>query len=84
MLGSVVYVRGVFRAYVPTDGKWYLQKLEIAEIKNGFVPDEDTAAYRVRRRYRLVHGGNPQLNLIHYSRGQPLRTSPVTPCAPRT
>ncbi|KLO05741.1 hypothetical protein SCHPADRAFT_838959 [Schizopora paradoxa] len=52
------------------------RKLEIAEIKNGFVPDEDTAAYRVRRRYRLVQGGNPQLNLIHYSRGQPLPIMP--------
>jgi len=54
------------------------RKLEIAEIKNGFVPDEDTAAYRVRRRYRLVHGGNLQLNLVHYSRGQPV---PIVPSA---
>jgi len=66
------------------------RKLEIAEIKAGYVPDEDTAAYRVRRRYRLVQGGNPQLNLIHYSRGQlvaivpnfmnrPLRKYPLQP-----
>ena len=49
----------------------YLQELEIYEIKYGFVPDgTDPVAYRVRRRFRLAKGGYPQLQLVHYSRGQ--------------
>lgn len=43
------------------------------EVKYGFVPGVDNAAYRVRRRYRLLKGGHPQLVLIHYSRGQSMR-----------
>lgn len=44
--------------------------MEIAEIKFGFIPNHDQVAYRVRRRYRIIKGGHPQLILIHYSRGQ--------------
>ena len=41
------------------------------EIKYGFVPNSgDKLANRVRRRYRFVKGGHPQLILIHYTRGQ--------------
>ncbi|KAI5116751.1 hypothetical protein M0805_001609 [Coniferiporia weirii] len=60
------------------------RELEISEIKCGFIPDStDTSAYRVRRRFRLVKGGNPQLMLVHYSSGQAmqiisaLRSQPV-------
>lgn len=44
------------------------------EVKFGFVPGQDTTAYRVRRRFRLLKGGHLQLVLIHYSRGQPMGT----------
>ncbi|KAI0354838.1 hypothetical protein OH77DRAFT_1480872 [Trametes cingulata] len=46
------------------------RELEVSETKFGFIPGVDTTAFRVRRRYRLVKGGHPQLVLIHYSRGQ--------------
>ena len=52
------------------------KEMEVAEVKFGFIPTQDTAAYRVRRRYRLNKGGHPQLVLIHYSRGQPIREHP--------
>ena len=46
------------------------------EVKFGFIPNStDTTAWRVRRRYRMHKGGHPQLVLIHYSRGQAVRTS---------
>lgn len=47
--------------------------MEVAEVKFGFIPNQDASAYRVRRRYRLVKGGHPQLVLIHYTRGQSIR-----------
>ncbi|KIM43265.1 hypothetical protein M413DRAFT_399631 [Hebeloma cylindrosporum] len=60
------------------------RELEIQEIKFGFIPNsQDSTASRVRRRYRLHKGGNPQLVLVHYTRGpqtliQPnLMTQPV-------
>lgn len=44
------------------------------EIKSGFIPgSSDTAAWRVRRRFRMHKGGHPQLVLIQYARGQPMR-----------
>ena len=49
----------------------------MAEVKFGFIPGVDQVAYRIRRRYRLQKGGHPQLVLVHYSRGQPNRTSPT-------
>ncbi|KAJ3555780.1 hypothetical protein NM688_g2382 [Phlebia brevispora] len=52
------------------------RELEVLEIKFGFIPGHDQLAYRVRRRYRFVKGGHPQLVLIHYSRGQPM---PIIP-----
>lgn len=67
------------------------RELEVCEIKYGFIPDStDTAAYRVRRRFRLVRGGSPQLYLVHYFagqsmpiiptlRGQPVRQYPLRP-----
>lgn len=46
------------------------------EVKFGFIPNStDTTAWRVRRRYRMHKGGHPQLVLIHYGRGQPMRAS---------
>ncbi|EKM49832.1 uncharacterized protein PHACADRAFT_33381 [Phanerochaete carnosa HHB-10118-sp] len=52
------------------------RELEMTEVKFGFVPGHENVASRIRRRYRLVKGGNPQLILIHYSRGQAI---PVIP-----
>lgn len=47
------------------------KELETHEIRYGFIPSStDTHGWRVRRRYRLVQGGNPQLMLVHYSRGE--------------
>lgn len=86
----------------PTDGIRYLEaeqrmvvpisngaELEIAEVKFGFVPGQDASAYRVRRRYRLIKGGHPQLLLIHYTQGPscgirdslntPVRNYPLRP-----
>ncbi len=48
-------------------------------MKFGFVPGQDSAAYRIRRRYRLIKGGHPQLILIHYSRGPNHRESYLSP-----
>lgn len=46
------------------------------EIKYGFVPNgQDPSAWRLRRRYRLVKGGHPQITLVHYARGPPIRKS---------
>ncbi|PCH40530.1 hypothetical protein WOLCODRAFT_117404 [Wolfiporia cocos MD-104 SS10] len=87
---------------LPPDGIRYLEQeqkgvlqagpgreLEMMEVKFGFIPGQDTAAYRVRRRYRLIRGGHPQLVLIHYGRGQataippsinqPVRAYPLRP-----
>lgn len=65
------------------------RELELTEVKFGFIPGHENAASRIRRRYRLVKGGNPQLVLIHYSRGQaipvipslnqPVRSYPLRP-----
>ena len=51
------------------------KELELMEIKFGFIPGQDPAAFRIRRRYRLIKGGHPQLILYHYSRGQSFRMS---------
>lgn len=46
------------------------------EIKYGFVPNaQETTAWRLRRRYRLVKGGHPQITLVHYTRGPVIRES---------
>lgn len=58
-------------------------ELEITESKYGFIPSHpsspspspDTSAWRVRRRYRLIKGGHPQLVLVHYGRGVGARES---------
>ncbi|KAI0917653.1 hypothetical protein AcW1_007198 [Taiwanofungus camphoratus] len=53
------------------------RELEVLEVKFGFIPGgQDSAAFRVRRRFRLHKGGHPQLVLVHYSRGQSL---PIIP-----
>lgn len=71
----------------PPDGIRYLEneqrytvsagngrEVEVAETKFGFIPgSEDTAAFRVRRKFKMMKGGNPQLCLVHYSKGQPMR-----------
>ncbi|GBE85421.1 predicted protein [Sparassis crispa] len=46
------------------------RELEVMETKFGFIPGQDSVAFRMRRRYRLHKGGHPQLMLIHYLRGQ--------------
>ena len=47
------------------------------ESKYGFVPGSgENVASRTRRKFRLVKGGNPQLVLVHYSRGQAVREFP--------
>ena len=46
------------------------------EAKFGFIPGSgESAANRVRRKFRMIKGGNPQITLVHYSRGQPVRKS---------
>jgi len=74
----------------PADGIRYLEneqrytmaagngrEVEVAETKFGFFPNsEDTAAFRVRRKFKLVKGGNPQLCLVHYSKGHPMSIAP--------
>ncbi|TCD59780.1 hypothetical protein EIP91_011473 [Steccherinum ochraceum] len=52
------------------------REMEIAEIKYGFIPQQDQSASRVRRRYRLVKGGHSQLILLYYTRGQ---SAPIPP-----
>ena len=48
------------------------------ESKYGFTPGSgENAASRVRRKFRMIKGGNPQLILVHYSRGQAVRESPL-------
>ncbi|KAI0783489.1 hypothetical protein C8Q75DRAFT_783256 [Abortiporus biennis] len=86
---------------IPIDGLRYMdneqkaifpvlgRELEVCEIKYGFQPQIDNIAYRVRRRFRLIKGGHPQLVLLHYSRGpsiaimpslnQPVRSYPLRP-----
>jgi len=47
------------------------------ESKFGFTPGSgENVANRIRRKFRMVKGGNPQLVLVHYSRGQAVRESP--------
>ena len=55
------------------------------ETKFGFIPGPgETVANRVRRKFRMSKGGNPQLFLVHYSRGQAVRKSLSHPkLAPR-
>lgn len=46
------------------------------ESKFGFIPGSgEVAANRVRRKFRMMKGGNPQITLVHYGRGQPVRKS---------
>lgn len=46
--------------------------VEIMEAEFGFIPGSgETIASRVRRRFRLIEGGNPQLVLVHYNRNLP-------------
>ena len=53
------------------------------ESKFGFIPGSgETAANRIRRRFRMVKGGNPQLILVHYSRGQAVRKSSPSKSTP--
>ncbi|KAF9485907.1 hypothetical protein BDN70DRAFT_870852 [Pholiota conissans] len=54
------------------------RELEVQEIKYGFIPNfQDTNASRLRRRYRLIKGGNPQLMLVYYTRGPPTQIPPA-------
>jgi len=83
---GIRYQEAEQRMVIPTPNG---AELEIAEVKFGFVPGQDSAAYRIRRRYRLIKGGHPQLILIHYSRGPnhpivpalntPVRNYPLRP-----
>ncbi|KIK91962.1 hypothetical protein PAXRUDRAFT_830405 [Paxillus rubicundulus Ve08.2h10] len=53
------------------------REMEVMEIKYGFVPSsQDTSAWRVRRRYRLLKGGHPHITLVHYSRGSAIQIVP--------
>ena len=50
------------------------------ESKFGFIPGTgETVANRIRRKFRMIKGGNSQLILVHYSRGQAVRKSPSPP-----
>lgn len=79
-----------FQVSAPTpliDGLQYMESeqtyrplpdLEVHEIRFGFIPGihGEKEASRVRRRYRLTHGGHPNIVLVHYSRGH---AKPVPP-----
>ncbi|KAG8214832.1 NADP-dependent oxidoreductase domain-containing protein [Butyriboletus roseoflavus] len=53
------------------------REIEVMEIKYGFVPNtQETSAWRVRRRYRLIKGGHPHITLVHYTRGPMIQTVP--------
>ena len=55
------------------------------ESKFGFIPGSgETVANRVRRKFRMIKGGNSQLTLVHYGRAQavgefpsPYKTFPI-------
>ena len=50
------------------------------ESKFGFIPGSgENVANRIRRKFRMIKGGNPQLILAHYSRGQAMRKPPSLP-----
>ncbi|QRW00038.1 SWI/SNF complex protein [Ceratobasidium sp. AG-Ba] len=84
-----VYV--YFQVSAPTplmDGLQYLepessyrqsQDLEVHETRFGFIPgiNGEKEASRVRKRYRLAHGGHPNIVLVHYTRG-PAKPVPPT------
>ncbi|KAF9561307.1 hypothetical protein CPC08DRAFT_664416 [Agrocybe pediades] len=58
------------------------RELEIYEAKFGYVPGgpnqaPEPAASRLRRRYRLIKGGNTSLILVHYTRGPPTQVPPA-------
>ncbi|KAA1472260.1 hypothetical protein DENSPDRAFT_838481 [Dentipellis sp. KUC8613] len=54
------------------------RELEVVEARHGFIPNSgETTASRVRRRFRMLKGGHPQLILIHYSRGSALPIPPA-------
>ncbi|KAF9052430.1 hypothetical protein BDZ89DRAFT_1056784 [Hymenopellis radicata] len=88
----------------PNDGIRYLEaeakfampgphgrEIEVHESKHGFIPNSgDPNAWRLRRRFRIMKGGNASLALVHYTRGpstpvmpslmnQPIRTYPLRP-----
>ncbi|KAF8133331.1 hypothetical protein EV363DRAFT_1430654 [Boletus edulis] len=53
------------------------REIEVMEIKYGFVPNtQETTAWRLRRRYRLIKGGHPHFTLVHYTRGPVIQTVP--------
>ncbi|KAG8707191.1 hypothetical protein FRC08_000658 [Ceratobasidium sp. 394] len=56
-----------------------LQELEVHETRFGFVPgiNGEKEASRVRKRYRLAHGGHPNIVLVHYTKG-PAKPVPPT------
>ncbi|CAE6436485.1 unnamed protein product [Rhizoctonia solani] len=79
-----------FQVSAPTpliDGIHYLdnettyrpsQELEVQEVRFGFIPGiGEKEAGRVRKRYRLVHGGHPSIVLVHYTKG-PAKPLPPT------
>ncbi|KAF8610052.1 hypothetical protein BDV93DRAFT_517246 [Ceratobasidium sp. AG-I] len=54
-----------------------LQDLEVHETRFGFIPGMgEKEAGRVRKRYRLAHGGHPNIVLVHYTKGP---AKPVLP-----
>ncbi|KAG6871014.1 hypothetical protein C0995_009036 [Termitomyces sp. Mi166 len=54
------------------------RELEVHELKFGFIPGgQDSNAWRCRRRYRFIKGGNPSLVLVHYAQGPQARESRV-------
>lgn len=53
------------------------------EAKFGFIAGSgETVANRVRRKFRMTKGGNPQLILVHYGRGQAMSKSHSHPKSP--
>ncbi|KAG8871941.1 hypothetical protein FRC20_009971 [Serendipita sp. 405] len=42
--------------------------IECYEAKQGFIPGQDSQAFRIRRRYHFIRPHNPNVWLVHYSR----------------
>lgn len=67
MTDGLMYLEQEHRYMVPKQGPG--PDIECIEARQGFIPGQDTQAFRLRRRFHIVRPpGNPQLFLVHYSR----------------
>ncbi|KAH8825909.1 hypothetical protein DL96DRAFT_1610197 [Flagelloscypha sp. PMI_526] len=77
-IDGVRYGEHETRYNAPVVVKGQQVEIEVGEIKYGFAPQSmDQMASRVRRRFRFARAGNPQLTLVHYSRGPAMPVAPA-------